>query len=87
MKNQYKFKEVRGTGVGHYNKGVLNLSKFDLEKINGKREEEPRRGKGKERAVETERGDWGGKRKKFIKKSKGKGKGKGKGRGKKGGGF
>jgi hypothetical protein len=40
VKNKYKFNEVKSTSVGHYSKGVLNLSKFDLEKINGKRKNE-----------------------------------------------
>ena len=40
VKNKYKYSEVRSSSVGHYKQGVLSLSKFDLEKINGKEGEQ-----------------------------------------------
>lgn len=34
VKNKYKFNEVKSNSLGHYSKGVLTLSKFDLKRIN-----------------------------------------------------
>lgn len=79
VKNKYKYSDMKSTTVGRYNRGVLSLSKFDLEKINGKG---------------ADREDTGGERrggsfkhKKGIKKSKGSGRMAGKGKGKGGNKF